>query len=102
MVKQAIQAIILRRDTHIDSLLERLLDICLIYEHRKYPMELKIRYGQEYVEKGLEQTAQYMDTLGCDEGWLALFERRPKMKWDDKRFMRKETVEGKTMTIVGL
>ncbi|MDR0392330.1 MAG: AAA-like domain-containing protein, partial [Planctomycetaceae bacterium] len=35
------------------------LDLCLIYEGQKYPIELKIRYGQKYLEKGLEQTANY-------------------------------------------
>ncbi|MDR1886833.1 MAG: AAA-like domain-containing protein, partial [Prevotellaceae bacterium] len=78
------------------------LDICLIYENRKYPIELKIRYGEKYVEKGIEQTARYMDTLGCSEGWLAVFDRRTTVKWDDKLFMKKETVEGKTVTVVGL
>ncbi|MDR1895342.1 MAG: ATP-binding protein, partial [Prevotellaceae bacterium] len=78
------------------------LDLCLIYEGRKYPIELKIRYGNKYVENGLEQTAQYMDTLGCNEGWLAIFDRRATVKLDDKLYMRKETVDGKIVTIVGL
>jgi hypothetical protein len=78
------------------------LDICLIYENRKYPIELKIRYGTKYVEKGIEQIARYMDTLGCKEGWLAVFDRRTTVKWDKKLFMKKETIDGKTITIVGL
>jgi hypothetical protein len=39
---------------------------------------------------------------GCTEGWLAVFDRRPDVKWEDKIYMKKETVEGKTITIVGL
>jgi hypothetical protein len=78
------------------------LDICLVYEGRKYPIELKIRYGERYLEKGLEQTARYMDTCGCSEGWLAVFDRRTDVKWEDKIYMKKETVDGKTVTIVGL
>jgi hypothetical protein len=78
------------------------LDLCLIYENHKYPIELKIRYGTKYVEQGIEQTARYMDTLGCKEGWLAVFDRRKTVKWDDKLFMKKETVNGKTITVVGL
>jgi hypothetical protein len=78
------------------------LDLCLIYENRKYPIELKIRHGEKYLEEGIAQTARYIDTCGCPEGWLAVFDRRPNIKWEDKIYMKKETVEGKTITIVGL
>jgi hypothetical protein len=78
------------------------LDLCLVYKGQKYPIELKIRYGQKYLEKGLEQTACYMDIYGCNEGWLAIFDRRVRVKWDDKIYMKKKTVKGKKITIVGL
>ncbi|MDR1602593.1 MAG: AAA-like domain-containing protein, partial [Tannerella sp.] len=78
------------------------LDLCLVYEDQKYPIELKLRYGEKYLEKGLEQTARYMDTYGCSEGWLAIFDRRTTVKWEDKLYFRKETVDGKTVTVVGL
>jgi hypothetical protein len=78
------------------------LDLCLVYEGRKYPVELKLRYGPKYIEDGLEQTARYMDIHGCSEGWLAVFDRRPDIKWEDKIYTKKETVDGKTITIIGL
>ena len=78
------------------------LDLCLVYEGQKYPIELKIRYGTKYLEKGLEQTARYMDIYGCREGWLVLFDRRARVKWDDKIYMKKKTVNGKKITIVGV
>jgi hypothetical protein len=78
------------------------LDLCLIYEDRKYPIELKIRYGEKYLEDALEQTAHYMDTCGCSEGWLVVFDRRPNIKWTDKIYMTKETMDGKTITVVGV
>jgi Holliday junction resolvase len=77
------------------------LDICLIYEGQKYPIELKLRYGEKYIEKGLEQTARYIDTYGCNEGWLVVFDRRVKVKWNTKIYMKKKKVDGKTITIVG-
>jgi hypothetical protein len=77
------------------------LDICLIYENRKYPIELKIRYGDKYLEKGFNQIAGYMDIFGCDEGWMVVFDRRKTVKWADKIYMKKEIVDGKTVTIVG-
>jgi hypothetical protein len=78
------------------------LDLCLTYENRRYPIEIKLRYGEKYVEEGLEQTARYMSTLGCSEGWMVVFDRRPSVTWDDKIYMRKEAVDGKTVTVVGL
>jgi AAA+ ATPase superfamily predicted ATPase len=78
------------------------LDLCLIYKNRKYPVELKIRYGKKYMEEGLEQTTHYMDILGCTEGWLLVFDRRSTVKWEDKLYMKKETVNGKTVTVVGV
>jgi type II secretory pathway predicted ATPase ExeA len=78
------------------------LDLCLVYENRKYPIELKIRYGEKYLEEGLEQTARYMDVHDCREGWLAVFDRRKTVRWEDKIYMKKETVDEKTVTVVGL
>jgi hypothetical protein len=43
-----------------------------------------------------------MDVYGCDEGWLAIFDRRVDVKWDDKIYMEKKTANGKTITVVGL
>jgi AAA+ ATPase superfamily predicted ATPase len=78
------------------------LDLCLTYENQKYPIELKIRYGEKYMEKGLEQTAAYIDTCGCTEGWLVIFDRRTTVLWEDKIYMKKEAVNGKTVTVVGV
>jgi AAA+ ATPase superfamily predicted ATPase len=78
------------------------MDICLVYEDKKYPIELKLRKGAKYLEEGLEQTARYIDTCGCDEGWLAVFDRRPDIRWDDKIYLKKEIINGKTITVVGL
>jgi hypothetical protein len=77
------------------------LDLCLLYENRKYPIELKIRYGKKYLEEGLEQTARYMDVHDCNEGWLVVFDRRTTVKWSDKIYMKKKAVDGKTVTVVG-
>jgi type II secretory pathway predicted ATPase ExeA len=78
------------------------IDLCLTYEEQKYPIELKIRHGEKSLRAGLEQTARYMDTCGCSEGWLAIFDRNPDAKWEDKIYTKKEAVDGKTVTVVGL
>ena len=43
-----------------------------------------------------------MDTCGCTESWLVLFDRRPDIAWEEKIYTRKEIINGKTITIVGL
>jgi hypothetical protein len=43
-----------------------------------------------------------MDIFGSTEGWLAIFDRNPKTLWENKIYMEKHTVDGKTVTIVGL
>ena len=77
-------------------------DICLVYEGNKYPIELKIRRGEKSLKEGIEQTYRYMGVFGCSEGWLAIFDRRPEIKWEEKIYEKKETVDGKTVTILGL
>jgi hypothetical protein len=76
-------------------------DLCLLYEGKKYPIELKIRRSEKTLSEGVEQTIQYMDTLGCTQGWLVIFDQRKNVAWDKKIFMKKVTVEGKSVTVVG-
>ena len=77
-------------------------DLCLVFEEKKYPIELKIRRGDKSITEGIKQTLQYMDTFGCTEGWLAIFDQRPEISWDDKIYIKKENIEGKIITLVGL
>ncbi|MDR2345034.1 MAG: hypothetical protein LBE18_03120, partial [Planctomycetaceae bacterium] len=78
------------------------LDLLLEYNDKKYPIELKIRRSEQYIEKGLKQIARYMDIHNCKEGWLAVFDKRKTIDWDDKIYTKKKKINGKTITIVGL
>jgi hypothetical protein len=78
------------------------LDLCLVFGEGKYPVELKLWRGEKSLEKGVEQTFRYMDVYGVAEGWLALFNRTPQIPWDEKIYLEKKTVDGKTVTVVGL
>jgi len=77
-------------------------DLCLVYGTQKYPIELKIRRGDKTVAEGIEQTISYMDTFGCTEGWLAVFDQRKRIAWDKKIYTKKVTADGKTVTVIGL
>ncbi len=77
------------------------LDLCLHYQGVKYPIELKLRYGEKTYDEGKDQLTGYMDKLGCAEGWLIVFDRRKKPPWSQKIFWKTHNVEGKIIHIVG-
>ena len=79
----------------------RRLDLCVEYLGKKYPIELKINYGKKYLERGTEQLLNYMDILGCNEGWLVAFDRNAEKSWEDKIYQKSEEKEGKTVNIFG-
>jgi hypothetical protein len=43
-----------------------------------------------------------MDVYGVSEGWLALFDRTARTSWDERIYMERRIVDGKTVTVVGL
>jgi len=77
------------------------LDLCIAYKDKKYPIELKIHRGKPSIEKGIEQTLGYMDTLGCTDGWLMVFDRDQEKSWDDKIYQQTEKIGDKTINIFG-
>jgi len=79
----------------------RRLDLCVEYLGKKYPIELKINYGKKYLERGTEQLLNYMDILGCNEGWLIAFDRNAEKSWEDKIYQKSEEKDGKIVNIFG-
>jgi hypothetical protein len=77
------------------------LDLCITYNDKKYPIEIKIDRGNRSVEKGIEQTQGYMDKLGCSEGWLVIFNRSQEKSWDEKIYQKTEKLDGKTVNVFG-
>jgi hypothetical protein len=77
-------------------------DLCVVYQDQKYPLELKIRRGEKTITEGIAQTIRYMDTFGCNEGWLAVFDQRPRISWNNKIYIKKEKINEKTVTVIGL
>jgi hypothetical protein len=78
------------------------LDICLVYDNQKYPIELKIDRYKNTLADGLKQTAEYADKYGCAEGWLCIFSQDKEKSWDEKIYTRYEIFDGKKITVVGL
>jgi hypothetical protein len=77
------------------------LDLCVEYDGGRYPIELKIRRSDRTLSEGLKQISGYLDTLGESEGWLILFDQREEVSWEEKISWSTETVDGKTVHVVG-
>jgi hypothetical protein len=71
------------------------------YENQKYPVEIKIRRDQKTIEEGKKQLADYMETPGCDKGWLVVFDRRKRTSWKNRLFWKTVRINDKEIHIVG-
>jgi hypothetical protein len=80
---------------------KRRVDLCVVYEGQKYPVELKILRNEKSVAEGLEQLSAYMDKAGASEGWLVLFDRNAEKPWEDKLYIRPEMYKEKHITVAG-
>ena len=67
-------------------------------------IELKLRYGdlESTIEKGLEQTREYMDKCGTEEGYLLIFDRAEGVSWDEKIFKQKRNFKSLPIMVYGM
>jgi hypothetical protein len=68
---------------------EQRLDIVITYHQHQYVVELKIWRGPEAHQRGLNQLADYLDSLGLDEGFLLIFDHSKKPKGDQADILHK-------------
>lgn len=77
------------------------MDLCVEYLNYKYPIELKLLYGDKTLSEGLDQISGYMDTVGEKEGWLIIFDRKTDKNWEEKIYWNTKEIKGKTIHVVG-
>ena len=68
-------------------------------------LELKLRRGDldTLIAKGLEQTWQYMDTVGTvDEGHLIIFDRTQLLPWEERIWHRRCEYQGHPIMVWGM
>lgn len=72
-------------------------------EVQKIIIELKLLHKtlEQTLAVGLEQTWEYLDRCGAEEGHLVIFDRTPG-KWEDKLFQRRETVRDRQIVVWGM
>ena len=78
------------------------VDLNVIYADKSYPIEIKIYYSEKTIRDGLEQLSRYMDTLGCNEGWLVIFDRSGEKSWDEKIYTQTREISGKAIHLIGV
>ena len=79
----------------------RRLDLCVEYKGNRYAVEVKT--ADNFKDPGsYEQLAGYLDHLGLDEGWMAVFDTASDKPWDEKLYNREVAFGGKTLHVVGL
>lgn len=66
---------------------ERRSDMIITFNKNEYILELKLWYGQQYHEEGLQQLAGYLETRNQDTGYLVAFNFNQNKeftnKWND-------------------
>ena len=77
------------------------LDLCVEFRGARYAIEVKTSSNFQG-EKSYAQCAKYLDSLGLAEGWMPIFEKAKEKSWDEKIYSRDETVDGKTIHVIGL
>jgi len=67
-------------------------------------LELKIQHKGRAatLAAGLEQVARYADQCGADSAHLLIFNRDPKVSWDDKIYQQQHTQGQRTVSVWGM
>lgn len=67
-------------------------------------IELKLLYGslETTIEKGLEQTWEYMDRCGAAEGYLLVINRAKKKSWKDKIYRKEKVFKDTKILVYGM
>ena len=77
------------------------LDLCVEFRGARYAIEVKTSANFQGA-KSYAQCAKYLDSLGLAEGWMPIFEKSKDKSWDETIYSRDETVDGKTIHVIGL
>ena len=83
-------------------------DLLVLWPHpsgvQKAVIELKLlrRSLEQTIAEGLEQTWNYMDRCGANEGHLVIFDRQEGKAWEERLFQRQESFQGKPIAVWGM
>ena len=87
----------------------RRVDLLIVWPSRaasasRFVVECKLLRGNRTltINKGLEQTAAYMDLSGADAGHLVVFDVRSGQSWADRVFREERMRQGRRITVWGM
>jgi len=78
------------------------VDLLVTWKNKKYVIEIKIKRDSNTLDKGLIQTAEYMDIAGTEDGHLVIFDRDPNKTWEEKISTRIEKIDNKKIYVYQL
>lgn len=77
----------------------RRVDLTIRFGSKRIVIELKIMRDSKTLPQGLEQTAEYMDSVDATEGHLIIFDQDKNKSWEEKIFQQDEIVGNKTIHV---
>lgn len=77
---------------------EKRLDVIIQYNSKKYVVELKIWYGEEYHKKGMLQLKEYLDIEDVNLGYLLIFNFNKGKKYISKEYIVEDKFIFEVMT----
>jgi uncharacterized protein YjlB len=77
------------------------IDLLVKYGAQRAAVELKIKRGNQSLEKARKQLSNYLDRLGLMEGYLVVFDPG-NGEWEEKLYYRETEYDNKKIIMVGL
>jgi len=77
------------------------VDLLVEFNRQRFAIELKIKRGNQSIEKAILQLNKYLDRLGLKEGYLVIFDPGPG-EWEDKIYYKEISHDNKKIIMVGL
>ena len=63
---------------------DRKMDLVITFNNKRYVIELKIWYGEKYLEDGVEQLCEYLDSYNLDSGSMLIYNFNKNKKYETK------------------
>jgi hypothetical protein len=77
------------------------VDLLVKFNNRRSAVELKIKRGDQSIEKAKLQLSNYLDRLGLAEGYLVIFDPG-EGAWEEKLYYRETVFNDKKIIMVGV
>ncbi|MCU0287945.1 MAG: endonuclease NucS, partial [Acidobacteria bacterium] len=77
------------------------VDLLVKFKGQRTAVELKIKRGDQAIEKAKQQLSKYLEKLGLTEGYLVIFDPGSGT-WEEKLYYRETVFNDKKIIMVGL